>query len=177
MTLNMNDAKQGFAKLHEDLAELETAARKLTNQNFADIVAGAKGRIHQLANHPDLELVQREMSGERNPPGTVRANEQNDGRQRQPGTDVSATRPSGQNQPGATAGGPGGVQANENPENPFKTGGPDAGKSDTFRPGDARFDQDNRNQNFRQPGAVDLNPDGTARQAPNSIGTQQDDRR
>jgi hypothetical protein len=39
----MEDLKAGLASLHEKLMELETAASKLDNKNFADIVRAASG--------------------------------------------------------------------------------------------------------------------------------------
>lgn len=52
-----DDLKNGIAKMHDNLVELEAEARKLKNQNFADIVASAKNRLQQLMGHPDLERV------------------------------------------------------------------------------------------------------------------------
>lgn len=43
--------------LHSHLGELENAARKLPNQNAADIIKAARGRFAQLAEHPDIEKV------------------------------------------------------------------------------------------------------------------------
>jgi len=48
------------AALHNTLSnlkELETHARHLPNQNFADIVQSAHRRVTQLAEHPDLDAV------------------------------------------------------------------------------------------------------------------------
>jgi len=59
MTLK-TDLEQTVAKL----TELETAARTLKNQNFADIVLSARGRLSQLTEHPDIDTVQRHLSGE-----------------------------------------------------------------------------------------------------------------
>lgn len=39
----------------------------------------------------------------------------------------------------------------------------------TFHPGDPKFDQANRNPDFRDPNNVDLNPDGTLKNAPNAF--------
>jgi hypothetical protein len=54
------DLEQTVAKL----VELETVARTLKNQNFADIVLSARGRLSQLTEHPDIDTVQRHLSGE-----------------------------------------------------------------------------------------------------------------
>lgn len=59
-----DDLKYGLRHIADRLAELETAARKLENQNFADIVKSAKGRTEQLLDHPDLSLVHAEMAKE-----------------------------------------------------------------------------------------------------------------
>jgi hypothetical protein len=47
-----------------NLTGLEDAARTLKNQNFADIVLSARGRLSQLTEHPDIDTVQRHLSGE-----------------------------------------------------------------------------------------------------------------
>lgn len=51
------DLKQGLAGLQAHLAELEASARKLPNQNFADLIKAAGGRLAQASEHPDLEAV------------------------------------------------------------------------------------------------------------------------
>lgn len=61
--MTLEDLKGGLASVRERLAELETEARKLENKNFADIAASAKGKVHQLTEHPDLERVHAEMDG------------------------------------------------------------------------------------------------------------------
>lgn len=53
----MDGLKQLLGHLLERLAELEAAARKLSNQNFADLVKGAHGKLTQASEHPDLEAV------------------------------------------------------------------------------------------------------------------------
>lgn len=51
------DLKQALSHIQAHLAELETAARKLPNQNFADLIKAAGGRLAQASEHPDLEAV------------------------------------------------------------------------------------------------------------------------
>lgn len=51
------DFKASIEQLHRSLGELEDAARKLPNQNAADLIKSARGRIAQLVEHPDLEAV------------------------------------------------------------------------------------------------------------------------
>jgi len=45
---------QGF---FDKLKALEERARKLKNQNLADIAASAHGKVKQLIDHPDTELM------------------------------------------------------------------------------------------------------------------------
>lgn len=47
------------------LSELEDAARKLSNQNFADLIKGARGRLAQAVQHPDLIAVAEVLHGPR----------------------------------------------------------------------------------------------------------------
>lgn len=58
------DLKDGLGRMHSALSEVEEAARKLQNQNFADIVQMAKRRVEQLVEHPDVDLVHKELEGE-----------------------------------------------------------------------------------------------------------------
>lgn len=53
----MSDLKSGLQNVFNELKGLEERARKLKNQNLADIAASAHGKIKQLGDHPDLELV------------------------------------------------------------------------------------------------------------------------
>lgn len=64
----MESLKNALNDIMKHLEELEAAARKLVNQNFADIAATAKGRVQQLCEHPDLELAHKELSGEHDEP-------------------------------------------------------------------------------------------------------------
>lgn len=57
------ELKNQLTDVHKHLEELFAAASKLQNKNFADIVATAKGRLQQLCEHPDLPLVEKELSG------------------------------------------------------------------------------------------------------------------
>lgn len=51
------DFKASIEQLHASLGGLEDAARKLPNQNAADLVKAARGRVAQLIDHPDLDAV------------------------------------------------------------------------------------------------------------------------
>lgn len=52
--------KSVLCEIRDKLAELEDAARKLQNQNLADIIHGARVRAEQASEHPDLERVEGE---------------------------------------------------------------------------------------------------------------------
>lgn len=128
--------KNDLSELLRKLEGVEAQARKLRNQNCADVAKSAAAKIRQLSDHPDLHLVQDEMGGRKdqtlNPDGSPRANFRD---APFPGAEI---------------------------------GGPDRGKPDTHVPGEPQFDRPN--ENFQQPNAVDLNADGTLKQAPNSLG-------
>jgi hypothetical protein len=53
----MSELKNDLQQLFDKLKGLEERARKLKNQNLADIAASAHGRVKQLCDHPDLALV------------------------------------------------------------------------------------------------------------------------
>lgn len=53
----MSDLKSSLQHIFDELKALEERARKLKNQNLADIALSAHSRIKQLSDHPDLELV------------------------------------------------------------------------------------------------------------------------
>lgn len=148
--------KEHVNKAVEDLNGLEAHARKLKNQNFADIIANARGRLAQLCDHPDAELVQRRIDGE----------------------DVTGGEPpkpeAKPTQLDQTAAVDGSGPRRQQPFPGTEIGGPDRGKEGVHVPGEPRFQ--NQNRDFSQPNAVDLNPDGTLRQAPNSKGAGVDDR-
>lgn len=55
------ELKNGLHVLHEHLGELEDAARGLENQNFADILKNARGKLQQLTEHADLEAVSEKL--------------------------------------------------------------------------------------------------------------------
>lgn len=52
--------KNNLIDLQADFQKFEDAARKLQNKNLADVAASAKGKIQQLSEHPDLELVSKD---------------------------------------------------------------------------------------------------------------------
>lgn len=51
------DLKAELGHVQERLAELEASARKLPNQNFADLIKSAHGRLAQASEHPDLDTA------------------------------------------------------------------------------------------------------------------------
>jgi hypothetical protein len=54
----MSDLKDELQRVFDLLKGVETRARGLKNQNLADIAASAHGRVKQLLDHPDTELVE-----------------------------------------------------------------------------------------------------------------------
>ncbi len=65
----MSDLKIALQDVVNKLKGLETRARGLKNQNLADIAASAHGRVAQLSDHPDLDLVdeRKDQAHEGNP--------------------------------------------------------------------------------------------------------------
>lgn len=55
--MTKDDLKNSLTDMHTHLAGLEAEARKLQNQNLADVVKSAMGKVQQLSEHPDLERV------------------------------------------------------------------------------------------------------------------------
>lgn len=55
--MTKNDLLNGLSDIHGKLSDLESEARKLQNQNLADIAASAKNKVQQLTEHPDLERI------------------------------------------------------------------------------------------------------------------------
>jgi hypothetical protein len=53
----MSDLKNKLQGFFNELKGLEERARKLKNQNLADIATSARGKVQQLSEHPDLALV------------------------------------------------------------------------------------------------------------------------
>lgn len=53
----MSELKSNLEHVRSELKALEERARKLKNQNLADVAASAHGKVLQLSEHPDLELV------------------------------------------------------------------------------------------------------------------------
>lgn len=62
--MTKDDMKKGLVNTQAELAKIEEAARKLQNQNYADIVASARRRITQMLEHHDLDAVHAEMEGD-----------------------------------------------------------------------------------------------------------------
>lgn len=55
--MTRDDLKNDLQPVIGKLEELEARARKLQNQNLADVIAGAHGKIKQFCEHPDTHLV------------------------------------------------------------------------------------------------------------------------
>ena len=60
----MDDPHKSLHQMRDALGELEASARKLKNQNFADLIAKAKGALHQASEHPDLPRVHAQMEAD-----------------------------------------------------------------------------------------------------------------
>lgn len=56
--------KDALKKLHDSLAELETEARKLKNQNLGDIIAAGKAKVAQALSHPDMHELEEKSEGQ-----------------------------------------------------------------------------------------------------------------
>jgi hypothetical protein len=69
----MSDLKNDLQQLFNKLKGVEERARKLKNQNLADIAASAHGKVKQLSDHPDLELVDEKKDQQARPDGTLKA--------------------------------------------------------------------------------------------------------
>jgi len=78
-----NDVKAGLAHVIDRLRELEARARKLDNQNFADLIKGAFGRLMQASEHPDLPEVQERMNSNDDAQGNLRFDPDAPGTQQQ----------------------------------------------------------------------------------------------
>jgi hypothetical protein len=51
------DFEKVLQAVKDELAKLETSARKLANQNIGDILASAKGKLTQVLEHPELNAA------------------------------------------------------------------------------------------------------------------------
>lgn len=69
----MSDLKNNIKNVLQQLRGVEERARKLKNQNLADIVTSACARVEQLSEHPDLELVDEKKDQMAHPGGTLAA--------------------------------------------------------------------------------------------------------
>lgn len=56
----MTGFKSELGSVRSRLTELESEARKLSNQNLADQIGLALGRLSMAMDHPDAELVGQE---------------------------------------------------------------------------------------------------------------------
>lgn len=153
----MNELKNELQDTLNKLNGLVERARHLKNQNLADVAASAHGKVKQLSDHPDLELVE-DRKDQAHPGNPVYA---------APATRdeaIERMRLDGDADPESTA--------RTNWPQLFEPTGGNIRSERTFKPGDSQFDQSNRD--FRRPDDVDLNRDGTLQRAPNSLGTAPD---
>jgi len=135
----MSELKTNLERVFGELKGLETRARTLKNQNLADIAASAHGKIKQLCDHPDLELVdeRKDQAHPGNPLYVAPATK-----------DEAIARMRADNDADPEG------AARRNWPHLFASNAPPIFKPDR--------------------GNVDLNRDGTLRQAPNSTGAAQD---
>lgn len=146
--------KGALEHLHRVLGEVEDAGRKLKNQNFADLIGAARGRIAMAREHPDLVRVDEQLHADNR------------------GAEFNPDKPFPPEENSAL-----------NPFDPgrmlqHQEAGRRADVADapgTRRPGDPELDFQRQNPGFRHPDNVELNPDGTLKTAPNALG-QTDDR-
>ncbi len=66
----MSDTKSNLQRALDGLKDVEERARKLKNQNLADVAKSAHGKISQLSEHPDLGLLDEPESAGEQPPAT-----------------------------------------------------------------------------------------------------------
>jgi hypothetical protein len=69
----MSDLKNNLQNVFNNLKGVEDRARKLKNQNLADVATAARAKVQQLSEHPDLELVDEkkdQTAGDPNAPKT-----------------------------------------------------------------------------------------------------------
>ena len=156
----MSDLKNSIQHVLGELKGLETRARKLKNQNLADIVTSARARVEQLSGHPDLDLVDEKKDQTAHPDGTPVAFDPKAPTTREEAIDRMRAEHNADPETAARASWP----------HLFDGTAPDDRK--TFHPGEPQFEQ--QNPNFRNPADVDLNKDGTLQRAPNSLGTAHD---
>lgn len=54
----MSDLRNRLQNFLDELRGMEERARKLKNQNLADVIAAAHGRAKQIGDHADLDLIE-----------------------------------------------------------------------------------------------------------------------
>lgn len=159
----MSDLRSNLQRVFNELKGVEERARGLKNQNLADIATSARAKVQQLSEHADLDLVddRKDQAHPGNPVYVAPATKEEA---------IARMRADGDADPESTA------RMNwphlfDAP--PFPGAAPaDDDDQKTFHPGDPKFSQ--QNPNFRDPGNVELNKDGTLQRAPNSLGTAPD---
>jgi hypothetical protein len=62
--MQIEDFQGALRAMHGRLVELEASARKLPNQNFADILKSSHGRLSQLVDHPQLAEVHAQFAAD-----------------------------------------------------------------------------------------------------------------
>lgn len=194
--------KSDLNEVNSKLADLEKRARGLRNQHLADLIGHAIGRLGDVANHPDVDNVDRVHDDKKElPPGTeplnsggnlmfaagdpARALQAQESERRASFAHDAANRNTATGEPLVPPSQPiGGLvaAAGSPPPDGLAPGTAAAGApvsssdKDAHHPGDPEFRPENNNPGFRNPNDVELNADGTLKSAPNSLGTANDDR-
>lgn len=152
--------KDKLAEVRDHLASLEEKARQLQNKNLADVLRLALNRIEQAAQHPDIDAAEDPDKANQKPDPYAAQREQREPHaQGQPDPNAQGqTQPSDPNAPFPGTAPPPPATTDEDK------------KEGVWHPGDAEFDPENTNQDFRDPNNTDLNKDGTLRTAPNTKG-------
>lgn len=147
--MNTEHLKHGIAHVAGQLQELAARARELENQNLADIIDRARAKLEQAAEHPNIDRLSDLLNGA--PPAL------SDGKPLVNGSHAHTLQPE-YSDPNAVPWAPA-------PDASTAQQPADAPK----HPGDPQFAPENNNLDFKQPNDVDLNDDGTLREAPNSF--------
>lgn len=161
----MSDLKAELKELGDKMHELGMRADKLRNKHLRDVIGAGLGRFKDALSHPDMEAA--------NDEDAAREKEKS---QREREAEAAAQGDKGLPFP-VMAYNANGTAWKEGDGEKFDVDGKPLPAEDkkTFHPGDPKFDQANRNPDFKNPHNVDLNPDGTLKTAPNAF-SRADDR-
>lgn len=171
----MSDFKSKLEALKDSASEVAEQAGKLRNQNLADIVRLGIARIEQALGHPDIDRLDADEDQQNSALGHEPLNSggnmmfsagdpgrtlQNEEANRRAVFEAGAAQPAQTPAPGAPF--PGTTEGGAPVQDATKL------DPDAKHPGDPSFVKPNAD--FKDPNAVNLNDDGTAKVAPNSFG-------